>query len=104
MRRFVICSIFVLLGILISCSCPAFGNSVTIFLPMMPPTSCLPRSSELHYLRGMPDSLLLRAMWHSSSSFDPTELWYAKIPPVSDLKEQANAPPITNLVNPVVFD
>jgi len=23
---------------------------------------------------------------------------------VSDLKEQANAPPITNLVNPVVFD
>jgi hypothetical protein len=26
---------------------PPFGNSVTIFLPMMPPTSCLPRSSEL---------------------------------------------------------
>ncbi len=36
-----------LTGILISCFCPEFGNSVTIFQPMMPPTSCLPRSSEL---------------------------------------------------------
>jgi hypothetical protein len=43
-------------------------------------------------------------MWHSWSSFDPTKLWQAKIPSVSDLNEQANAPPITNLVNPVVFD
>ena len=33
---------------LIWCSCPASGNSVTISLPMMLPTSCLPRNSELH--------------------------------------------------------
>jgi len=36
----------VLLDILISYSCPAFGNSVTLFLLMPPPTSCLPRNSE----------------------------------------------------------
>jgi len=30
-RRSAICLISVLLGILISCFCPAFGNSVTIF-------------------------------------------------------------------------
>jgi predicted nucleic acid-binding protein len=44
--RSAICWISVLLGIRISCSCPAFGNSVTIFLPTMLPTSCLPRNSE----------------------------------------------------------
>ena len=31
---------------LISCSCPEFGNSVTIFLPTMRPISCSPRNSE----------------------------------------------------------
>src|SRR5579871_1471252 len=46
-RQSAICWIYVLLDILISCSSPAFGNSVTIFLPMMLRTSCLPRDSGL---------------------------------------------------------
>jgi hypothetical protein len=44
--RSAICWISVLLGILISCSCPASGNSVTTFLPMMRPTLWFPKSSE----------------------------------------------------------
>ena len=47
-RRSAICWIFVLLGILISCSCHEFGNCVTIFLPTTLPTLCLPKHSELH--------------------------------------------------------
>ena len=47
-RRSAICWIFVLLAILISCSCHEFGNCVTIFLPTMLPTLCLPKHSELH--------------------------------------------------------
>jgi hypothetical protein len=47
LRRSVICWISVLLGILISCSFPGSGNSVTTFLLMMRPTSCLPKSSEV---------------------------------------------------------
>ena len=47
-RRFVICWIFVLLGILMSCSFHEFGNCVAIFLPTMLPTLCLPKNSELH--------------------------------------------------------
>ena len=60
-RQSVICSIFELLDIPISFSCPASGNSVTISLPMMLPTSSCPRNSEFHYLHGTVDSLLLRA-------------------------------------------
>jgi hypothetical protein len=69
-RRSAICWISVLLDIPIRCSCPASGNSVTIFLPMMLPTSCLPRNSEPYWLRGMLDSLLVQVMRHPSSSID----------------------------------
>jgi len=47
-RQSAICWIFVLPGILIKCSCDEFGSFVTIFLPTMLPTLCLPKHSELH--------------------------------------------------------
>src|SRR5579864_4154628 len=55
-----------------SCSCHEFGNCVTLFLPAMPPTSCSPKNSELHWLHGMVDSLLLRATPPPSSSSNST--------------------------------
>ena len=45
-ERSAICWIFVLLAILISCSCHEFGDCVTGSLPTMQPTLCLPRNSE----------------------------------------------------------
>ena len=57
---------------LISCSCPASGNSVTIFRHMMLPTLLLPRHSVPHQLIGMLDSRPLRAIRPRSSSFNST--------------------------------
>src|SRR6202049_4234714 len=71
-RRCAICWIFALLGILISCSSPGFGNCVTIFLPMMLPTLSWPKSSELRWLHGTVDSLLPWAMRQPSSCFSST--------------------------------
>src|SRR6202049_5405666 len=56
-RPCAICWIFALLGILISCSSPGFGNCDTIFLPMMLPTLCWPKIWELRWLHGTVDSL-----------------------------------------------
>src|ERR1019366_4921066 len=67
-RRSAICWISALLGIPMSFSCHGVGNCVTISLP----TSCLPKNSELRWLHGMVDSLLLRATAHSSSCFNST--------------------------------
>ena len=47
-RRSAICWTFVLLAIRMSCSCPEFGNCVTLFLPTKLPILCLPKNSELH--------------------------------------------------------
>src|SRR6202049_2851321 len=71
-RPCAICWIFALLGILISCSSPGFGNCVTIFLPMMLPTLCWPKIWELRWLRGTVDWLLPRAMPHPSSCINST--------------------------------
>jgi hypothetical protein len=46
-RRSAICWISVFTRHPLSCSCPVSGNSVTIFLPMMLPTSYLPKNSGL---------------------------------------------------------
>ena len=42
------------------------------FLPTTLPTLCLPKNSALHWLHGMVDLLLLRAMPQPSSSSNPT--------------------------------